>query len=289
MGSHSPPPITTTSVSSALQDALQRYTNRNHVSLSHHKNALSSLPGGNTRSVLHESPFPIHISRGERHLLHSVDRHTYIDLVGELTAGLFGHSHPLLLETLTSTARDVGLSLGATNVLEARYASLLCERFGLDRVRFTNSGTEANLHALAAARKFTGRRKVLVCTGGYHGGVLTFGVPIRHDEPGPGQDQSRSEPGGKKKRMAYGQAENNVDQDTFVLVEYNDCEGVVEAFRAQGEAGFAAALVESMQGSAGFIPATREFLVTIQQECAKVSLLFPTREHESESIVCWLT
>lgn len=263
MGSHSPPLSTATSISSALQAALKRYADRNPISLSHHKTALDSLPGGNTRSLLHESPFPIHISRGEGHLLHSADGHVYIDLVGELTAGLFGHSHPLLLETLTATARDVGLSLGATNLLEARYAELLCARFRLDRVRFTNSGTEANLHALAAARRFTGKRKVLVCTGGYHGGVLTFGAPVRHDELGG------------KKRMKYGQAENNVDQDTFVLVEYNDCEAVVEAFRREaGEApggGFAAVLVEPMQGSAGFIPATREFLATIQEECDKVS------------------
>ncbi|KXJ90158.1 pyridoxal phosphate-dependent transferase [Microdochium bolleyi] len=244
-----PPSSRDATISEALQAALARYTKRNPESLRLHESALLSLPGGNTRSLLHDAPFPTLMARGQGHTLYSVDGHAYTDLVGELTAGLFGHSHPVLLQTLADTAREVGLSLGATNPLEARYAGLLCERFGVERVRFTNSGTEANLHALAAARKFTGRRKVVVFTGGYHGGVLTFGAP-------------------------YGQAENNVDQDTFVLVEYNDCEGLVQAFGREGEDSIAAVLVEPMQGSAGFIPATREFLETIQEQCAQSGAVF---------------
>lgn len=71
-----------------------------------------------------------------------IDR--YVDLVGEMTAGLFGHTQPVLLRAIEMTARGVGLSLGAVSAAEARYARLLCARFGLERVRFTNSGTEAN-------------------------------------------------------------------------------------------------------------------------------------------------
>lgn len=248
-------------ISAALQAAVARYEKRHPESFRLHQEALLSLPGGNTRSLLYEAPFPILMARGAGHLLHDVDGHRYVDLVGELTAGLFGHSHPVLLETMTETARTVGLSLGATNPLEARYAALLCARFGMDRVRFTNSGTEANLHALAAARKFTGRRKVVVSTGGYHGGVLTFGAPVKdhHQQDGTG-------------KVRYGQAENNVDQETFVLVEYNNCDGVVEAFRREGGDSIAAVLIEPMQGSAGFIPATREFLEAIQEQCAQVSI-----------------
>ena len=63
----------------------------------------------------------------------------------------------------------------------------MCERFGLDRVRFTNSGTEANLFAITAARMLTGRSKVLVFHGGYHGGVLFFatGGGARGTRPTP--------------------------------------------------------------------------------------------------------
>src|SRR3954469_16079294 len=92
-----------------------------------------------------------------------------------MSAGLFGHSDPTLLDTLVSVASKHGLTLGATTAQEHVFASACCERFDLERIRFTNSGTEANLHALAAARIFTGRDKVVVFGGGYHGGVLSFG------------------------------------------------------------------------------------------------------------------
>src|SRR3546814_4441906 len=73
-------------------------------------------------------------------------------------------------------AADDGWVLGGPNLLEARLAQAIVDRFpALERVRFTNSGTEANLMALAAARAFTGRDRVMVFRGAYHGGVLYFG------------------------------------------------------------------------------------------------------------------
>lgn len=141
---------------------------------------------------------------------------------------------------LTDTIQNVGLSLGATNVYEQRYASLLCERFGLERIRFTNSGTEANIHCLAAARKFTGRRKVIVFRGAYHGSVLFFGDGI---------------------------PENDIDQADWVLLQYNDPEGVREAFSQNND--IAAVLLEGIQGSSGYISASDEFLRTIREESEK--------------------
>jgi glutamate-1-semialdehyde 2,1-aminomutase len=149
-----------------------------------------------------------------------------------------------LQNVLTETIQNVGLNLGATNVYEQRYASLLCERFGLERVRFTNSGTEANLHCLAAARKFTGRRKVIVFRGAYHGSVLSFGDGI---------------------------SENNVDKGDWVLVQFNDSNGVQEAF-AQHE-DIAAVILEGVQGAGGFIPGSKDFLRTIREQSEKAGAL----------------
>ena len=99
--------------------------------------------------------------------------------MAEATAGLFGHSHPVVREAMLSTFDDVGLSLGSSTAQEHKYASFLCDRFEVERIRFTNSGTEAALHALGAARHFTRRRNVLVFHGAYHGAVFAFptGVP----------------------------------------------------------------------------------------------------------------
>jgi len=140
--------------------------------------------------------------------------------------------------------------MGATTVHEQRHAALLCERFHLDRVRMTNSGTEANLYALAAARHFTGKRKVVVFSGGYHGGVLYFpnGAP----------------------------AANVVDPGDFVVVpRYNDAAVAVELIRrVAAEGSLAAVLVEAVQGAGGVIPGTRGFLNEIREVAKMAGVLF---------------
>jgi glutamate-1-semialdehyde 2,1-aminomutase len=119
-------------------------------------------------------------------------------------------------------------AVGGIHPHEAELARLMCERFGLDRVRFTNSGTEANLFAITAARMLTGREHVLVFEGGYHGGVLYF---------------------------AHGVAPWNAPYP-FVLAPYNDLDGAISLVTDE----LAAVLVEPMLGSGGCIPAEPDFL-----------------------------
>ena len=92
-----------------------------------------------------------------RAFLEDVDGHRYVDFCGEYTAGLFGHSEPRIQAALHA-AIDRGLNLASVGEREGQLAALLCARFpSLERVRFTNSGTEANMMALGAARAFCGR------------------------------------------------------------------------------------------------------------------------------------
>lgn len=192
-------------------------------------------------------------------------------MVGELTAGLYGHSHPVIQAAIQQTMDKVGLNLGATIAQEHVHAAAVCARFGLERVRFANSGTEANLHALAAARAFAGgsngnddgnhkKRKVVVFSGGYHGGVLTF-------------------PGGRP-------APNTVDREDWVVVARFNEPGSARA--AIAGPGVAAVLVEGMQGGGGAIPATREFLEAVETS-AKEVCFFPARFFGSSFFVfCFL-
>src|SRR5205823_13066863 len=70
---------------------------------------------------------------------------------------------------------DSGVKFGAHGTAEGRFAAAICARFpSIELVRFTNSGTEANLMAVSAAVALTGRAKILVFAGGYHGGVFYF-------------------------------------------------------------------------------------------------------------------
>src|SRR4051812_6546538 len=168
----------------ALQEAIARFTAANPLSKEQHQRASLSMPGGNTRSILYTHPFPLTVVKGEGARLTTLDQRTYLDFLGEYTAGLYGHSDPTILAAARN-ALEMGLVLGAQTEIEERFASTLKQRFAaLERVRFTNSGTEANLMAISAARAYTGRERVIVFEGAYHGSVFNFsGASDRMNAP----------------------------------------------------------------------------------------------------------
>ena len=228
------------SLDEALRDAEERFVAANPRSARCHEEALAVMPGGNTRTALNYTPFPLRLARGEGARLWDVDGHGYTDFLGEFTAGLFGHSHPVIL-TAIREALSRGLSFGGPNENEARLAAILCERFpSIDRVRFCNSGTEANLLALTVARAATRRTHVLAFSGGYHGSMLAFaggGAPLNAPFP-------------------------------IVLADYNDIEGTLAVIDRHADI-LAAVLVEPMMGSGGNIPASSAFLEALRQAASR--------------------
>ncbi len=89
----------------ALADALKRYRDRHPASARQLEAAAEVLPGGNTRSVLFQSPFPLTMVRGEGCRLWDADGHELLDALGEFTAGLYGHSAAPIREAIVSGAR----------------------------------------------------------------------------------------------------------------------------------------------------------------------------------------
>jgi len=232
----------------ALTERLARlrrdYIARNPVSARQHEAACAHLPGGNTRSVLFYEPFPLTIARGAGARLWDADGHEYTDLLGEFTAGVYGHSNSVIRAAIDE-ALDHGLNLSGHNLLEGRLAEMVSARFAsMQQLRFTNSGTEANLMAIAAAKAFTGRGQVLVFKGGYHGGVLTF---------------------------AAGGSPVNVPHD-FIVGRYNDLPGTL-ALVEQHARGLAAILVEPMQGAGGCIPGEPAFLHALRGAASQIGAL----------------
>jgi glutamate-1-semialdehyde 2,1-aminomutase len=213
-----------------LDRARQQFADRNPGSRRYFEEASKVLPGGHTRTVLTHPPFPLAFVRGEGATLFDTDGHEYVDLLGDYTAGLLGHSERRVIDAVTDALRT-NVSVGGVHPAEAVLGRLMCERFGLDRVRFTNSGTEANLMAITTATQFTGRSKLLVMLGGYHGGVLYF---------------------------ASGPAPWNAPYD-FVLAPFNDLPRTVELIERHGSE-LAAVIMEPMLGSGGCVPATAEYV-----------------------------
>lgn len=232
------------SLDAAIAEAEARYTAANPESAARHAAARQPMPGGNTRTVLHYSPFPLAWAKGEGAILTDFDGHDYVDYLGEYSAGLYGHSNPQI-QAAMKKAIDDGTVLGGPNRYEAELAALISARFpSLQKLRFCNSGTEANVFALMTARAVTKRSKIMVFDGGYHGGVLYFGhggIPI------------------------------NLPLD-WVLAPYNDTEGTLALIRQHG-ADLAAILIEPMLGSGGCLPARRDFLGALRQAASELGII----------------
>jgi glutamate-1-semialdehyde 2,1-aminomutase len=136
---------------------------------------------------------------------------------------------------------DDGMALGGPNPYEAELAAELCRRFpSVERVRFCNSGTEANLFAISTARLFTGRPAIMVFHGAYHGGVFYFGQrKTEINAPFP-----------------------------WIYATYNDIDRTLALIDEHAKE-LAAVMIEPMMGSGGGIAASREFLQELRSACTK--------------------
>ncbi len=212
------------------------YVLRNPKSRSHITEASKVLPGGSTRTALHFDPFPLVMARGKGSSVTDIDGHDYVDLMNDLTAGLYGHSNVGIQQAI-SDASDDGMSLGAVNIYEIELAQEICRRWrNIDLVRFCNSGTEANLVAVQLAKQLTDRPKVIAFSGGYHGSVMSYL--------------------GAKRDL-------NVGGEDILFAEFNDERSVAELL-AKHSGDVAAIIVEPMIGSGGGILARPNFLRALQ-------------------------
>lgn len=216
-----------------LLEYQERYVAANPKSADSFGRASVSLAGGNTRSVLHYDPFPMVLVSGRDCFVSSEDGREYVDFVSEYSACMLGHSHPAVAEAVQAVMSR-GINLGGASKEEQVLAALLTERIpSMARVRFCNSGTEANTMALTLARHHTGRRKILAFENGYHGGFIGFDSGV---------------------------LPTTVPFE-FVLARYDDATHVRELV----DDSFAAIIVEPMQGVGGMIPASRRFLQTLRE------------------------
>lgn len=215
----------------ALTRARSRYVDAHPNSRQLAERARRVLPGGNTRSVLHIDPFAFRVANADGAHLRDVDGHRYLDLLGDYSAGLLGHRPDAVADAVRGRL-DAGWALGAMSDAEVVLAEAVVSRFAsIEQVRFTNSGTEANLMAVMTARHATGRDRIVVFDGSYHGGLLYFG------------------PSGAALRVPF----------DYAVLPYNDIAAFEREMAAHGDR-IACVLVEPMLGAGGCIPATAAFL-----------------------------
>jgi glutamate-1-semialdehyde 2,1-aminomutase len=230
-----------------------------------HEQAVAVMPGGTTRTTTYFDPYPLYVDRGEGCRIWDVDGSERIDMLGNYTAMILGHSHPKIVEAIRHQASR-GTGFAAANPVEVKLATLLCDRVpSLDAIRFCNSGTEATMFAMRLARAFTGRAKIARMEGGYHG---THDYAEVSTHPGLADAGPADAPIPQPDSM--GTPSWVLDQ-TLVLPFNNPdaCEAIIRK-----EAGdLAAVILEPIIGAGGVIPATVEFLQRLRRVTEELDIL----------------
>ena len=197
-------------------------------------------------------PYPIYAARGEGCRVWDVDGNEYIDCINNFTSLIHGHAHPSLIEAAKQKALRLDKAFGLPTRSEVDLAELLALATAvIDQVRFTNSGTEAVMMALKAARAFTGRPKIAKCEGAYHGSYDYAEVSL---DPAP-----EAWGGNAPVSVAYAKGTPaNVLADV-VTIPFNDVEAAVSLIREHGSE-LACVLVDPMPNRAGLAPADKAYL-----------------------------
>jgi glutamate-1-semialdehyde 2,1-aminomutase len=201
---------------------------------------------------------PLFIARGEGSKIYDVDGNSFIEYIGSWGPHLFGHNPSFIIEALESAIKN-GTSFGAPTSLEVEMAKLITELVpSIEMVRMVNSGTEATMSAVRAARGFTGREKFIKFEGCYHGhadfflikagsGALTLGIP--------------TSPGVTKGNAA----------DTLIA-DYNDINSVKKLIDANKKE-IAAIIIEPVAGNMGVVKASNEFLSSLRKICDEENIV----------------
>ncbi len=201
---------------------------------------------------------PLFISRGRGSKMVDADGNEYIDYIGSWGPHLFGHNPDFIKEALLEQIEN-GVSFGAPTEIEIKMAQLITELVpSVELVRMVNSGTEATMSAIRAARGFTGKDKFIKFEGCYHGhadyflikagsGALTLGIPT---SPGVTQGNAR---------------------DTLTA-DFNDIDSVKKVVAANKDE-IAAIILEPIAGNMGVIPAKEEFLTELRDICTRENIV----------------
>ena len=215
------------------------------------------LPGGASRNTVLRKPQPLYAAHATGCRITDVDGVERIDFANNMASLIHGHAHPAIVAAVTSQLQR-GTAYTMATEIELRYAEELCSRSpGFDQLRFVNSGTEAVMGSLKAARAFTGRSKIAKIEGTYHG-VYDFAEVSQTASPTTwgSVDAPASVP------VAHGTPRSVLDD--VVVVPLNDVQRAIDILdRHSGE--IACVLIDVMPHRAGLIPADQDFVASLAQ------------------------
>ena len=217
-----------------------------------HEEAVRVMPGGNSRTTTFFDPYPFYLVRGDGARMWDADGVERLDFNGNYTSLILGHAPAPVIRAVQEAAA-AGLSFPGPTEREIRLAEALTRRIpSLETVRFTNSGTEATMNAVRAARAFTGRAKIAKFEGAYHG---THDWVLVSVAPDPSAAGNRRRP---KPVLSSSGIPKEIGKQVIVL-PWNDAEACAKII-AKEAANLAAVLVDPLLGIGGILPPVDGFL-----------------------------
>lgn len=233
------------------------YRRRTPRSAAHHAQAQALMPGGDTRTSAFFQPYPLVIQRGEGRFLYDADGHRLLDFMNNATSLIHGHAFPPVVEAVQRQLGQ-GTAWGGPNEHQLALAAWLCARVAsVDRIRFANSGTEATLMAIRAARAFTGRDVIVKMEGGYHGTHEAVSVSVF-------PDPARAGPAGAPAARPEGPGIPAGAYAPTWVVPFNDVEAVTARLESAADR-IAAVVAEPLLASQGMVAAAPGYLRALRR------------------------
>ena len=219
------------------------------------KRALRRIPGGvnsPVRAFRGVGGQPFFVNKAKGCTITDVDGREYIDFVGTWGPAILGHAPQVVIDAVTETAKH-GTSFGIPNPLEVEMAETICRMVpSVEKVRMTNSGTEAVMSAIRLARGATGRDRIVKFEGCYHGHVDSLLVKAGSGALTLGQPDSAGIPSSLASLTS--------------TVPFNDIEALKHVFQEKGSE-IACVILEPVPANAGLYLPEPGFLEAIQKLC----------------------
>ena len=228
-----------------------------------YERAKRSLPGGNTRSIVYMDPYPVYAVLGRGCRVWDYDDVVRIDCINNFTSLIHGHAHPAIVRAVSEQVA-LGSAFGLPTESEIELAELLCQRISsVEQIIFTNSGTEAVMASLKAARAFTGKQKIAKVEGAYHGSYDYAEISL---------DSSPQNWGEPPVSTAYARGVPQTVLNDVVSLPFNDVKTSEALIRKHG-AELAAVLMDPLPNRVGLVPADRSYLESVRKVSSEVGAL----------------
>jgi glutamate-1-semialdehyde 2,1-aminomutase len=219
--------------------------------------AQAVMPGGNTRTTVYMAPYPPYAAFGEGCFVTDVEGDRRLDCLNNYTALIHGHAHPAIVEAAGRRLAQ-GSSFPLPTPEEIDLAALLCERLpSAERVRFTNSGSEAVMMAVKGARAFTGRPRIAKFEGAYHGSYDYVEVSLESTPDNWGRLAAPAS-------VEYSLGTPPSVLEDVVVLPFNHPEHAVSRVEREAHT-LAAVVVDPVPNRVGLMPARREFLRALRE------------------------